>query len=149
MNPMSGEDRLQEDLKRLRRTPLSASSGTAALILGAYRAHHDRRRRWRIAILTSVAAMLVFVFMAAKLLRTAALRNPAEAHFIALPYSESGVPLEHGVVIRVDVPSADLDQFGVPPSLRPKSERARAEFLIGQDGIARAVRFLPTQTNSF
>ncbi len=75
--------------------------------------------------------------------------KPAEGRFIALPYGESGVPLEQGVVIRLDLPSADLVQFGVPPSLRPKSDRVRAEFLIGQDGIPRAVRYLPTQTNLF
>lgn len=150
MNPISGEDHLDEALKRLRRSPLSASPGTAALVLGAFRAHHERRRRRRVAILTSIAAILVLVFIAAKLLRPArAVPNTAEARFIALPYGESGVPLEQGVVIRLDLPSADLVQFGVPPSLRPKSERVRAEFLIGQDGMARAVRFLPTQTNSF
>jgi hypothetical protein len=150
MNSTSGEDRLEEALKRLRRKPLSASPGTAALVLGAFRAHHERRRRWRIAMLTSVAAVLVFVFVAAKLLRPSpAAPNAAEGHFIALPYGESGVPFEQGVVIRLDLPSADLAQFGVPPSLRPNSERVRAEFLIGQDGMARAVRFLPAQTNSF
>ncbi|MBV8809164.1 MAG: hypothetical protein JO033_10865 [Acidobacteriaceae bacterium] len=150
MNPTSGEDRLDEALRRLRRTRLSASPGTAALVLGAFRAHHERRRRRRVAILTSIAATLVFVFIAAKLLRPTAVPNTAEAHFIALPYGESGVPLEEGVVIRLDLPAADLAQFGVPPSLRPKSKRVHAEFLIGQDGMARAVRFLPTQkTNSF
>jgi hypothetical protein len=78
-----------------------------------------------------------------------AVPNTPETHFIALPYGESGVPLERGVVIRMELRSIDLDQFGVPPSLRPKSERVRAEFLIGQDGMARAVRFLPSQTNPF
>lgn len=150
MNRTSGEDCLDEALKRLRRRPLSASPGTAALVLGAFRAHHERRRRWRVAIFGSIAATLLFIFIAAKLFRpTPTGPNTAEAHFIALPYAESGVPLEQGVVIRLDLPSTDLVQFGVPPSLRPKSERARAEFLIGQDGVARAVRFLPTQTNSF
>lgn len=149
MNPTSGEDQLEEALKRLRRMPLSASPGTAALVLGTFRAYHERRRRWRVAIWTSIAATLVAVFVAAKLLRpTPVIPNVAAARFIALPYSESGVPLEQGVVIRLDLPSADLAQFGVPPSLRPKSERVRAEFLIGQDGMARAVRFLPSQTNS-
>jgi hypothetical protein len=149
MNPTSSEDRLAEALNKLRRMPLSASPGTAALILGTFRAHHERRRRRRVAIWTSIAATLVLVFTAAKLLHpTAAVSNTAAAKFIALPYGESGVPLEQGVVIRLDLPSADLVQFGVPPSLRPKSERVRAEFLIGQDGMARAVRFLPNQTKS-
>ena len=112
MKPTPGEDRFEEALKRLRRTPLSASPGTAALVLGVFRAHHERRRRRRVAILTVIAAMLVFVFIAAKLLRpTAAIPNTAEAHFIALPYGESGVPLEQGVVIRLDLPYADLVQF--------------------------------------
>jgi hypothetical protein len=129
--------------------PLGASAGTAALVLGTFRAHHGRRRRGRVAIWTSVAATLVLAFIAAKLLRqTPVVPNRAVARFIALPYGESGVPLEQGVVIRLDLPSADLVQLGVPPSLRPKSARVRAEFLIGQDGMARAVRFLPSQTNS-
>ena len=130
--------------------PLSASPGTAALLLSAFRGHHERRRRWRVGILTSIAAILILAFVTAKLLRpTIAIPNTEETRFIALPYAESGVPLEHGVVIRLDLPSAELVQFGVPPSLRPKSQRVRAEFLIGQDGMARAVRFLPAQTNSF
>lgn len=148
MNPTSGEDRLGEALKKLRRMPLSASPGTAALILGTFRAHHERRRRWRVAIWASIAATLVLVLMAAKLFHSTPVPNTAAAKFIALPYGESGVPLEQGVVIRLDLPSADLVQFGVPPSLRPKSERVRAEFLIGQDGMARAVRFLPNQSSS-
>jgi hypothetical protein len=150
MNPPPDEQRLDEALKKLRRTLLSASPGSAALVLGAFRAHHEKRRRWRVGILAAVAATLVVVFIAAKLWNSAQTTPiTSEGRFIALPYAESGVPLEQGVVIRLDLPSSALVQFGVPPSLRPHSQRVRAEFLIGQDGMARAVRFLPTHTNSF
>lgn len=150
MNPTPDQVRLDEALNKLRRTPGSASPGSAALVLGAFRAHHERRRRWRAGILTAVAASLVVFFIGAKLWNSARTTPAAsEGRFIALPYAESGVPFEQGVVIRLDLPSAALIQFGVPPSLRPHTQRVRAEFLIGQDGMARAVRFLPPQTNSF
>jgi len=143
MNPTPDQVRLDEVLKKLRRTPGSASPGSAALVLNAFRAHHERRRRWRVGILTAVAATIVVFLIATKLWNSARTTPASEGRFIALPYAESGVPLEQGVVIRLDLPSAALIQFGVPPSLRPHTQRVRAEFLIGQDGMARAVRFCP------
>jgi hypothetical protein len=61
--------------------------------------------------------------------------------FIALPYAQSDVPMEQAVIVRVNVQPADLEALGLPPGLVPGRNRMHADLLIGNDGIARAVRF--------
>jgi hypothetical protein len=61
--------------------------------------------------------------------------------FMALPYAQSDVPMEQAVIVRVDVQPADLQGLGLPPGLVFGRTRMHADLLIGNDGIARAVRF--------
>jgi hypothetical protein len=60
--------------------------------------------------------------------------------FITLPYAQSGVPLEQPVIVRVDIPVSELGMMGVRVTPSRVKERVRADLLIGQDGVARAVR---------
>jgi hypothetical protein len=60
--------------------------------------------------------------------------------FITLPYAQSGVPLEQPVIVRVDIPVSELGMMGVRVTPSSVKERVRADLLIGQDGVARAVR---------
>jgi hypothetical protein len=60
--------------------------------------------------------------------------------FISLPYAQSGVPLEQPVIVRVDIPVSELGMMGVRVIPSSVKERVRADLLIGQDGVARAVR---------
>jgi hypothetical protein len=68
--------------------------------------------------------------------------------FIWLPYG-SGVPLEDGwAIIRVSMPRSELASLGVTPLAAPVSytqasaPTLRADVVLGQDGLARAIRFV-------
>ncbi len=45
--------------------------------------------------------------------------------------------------MRVQLPPAEFEVLGVSVPRGTKQERIGADVLIGQDGVARAVRFLP------
>jgi hypothetical protein len=57
-----------------------------------------------------------------------------------LPYAQSDVPMEQTIVIRVNLQPADLRSLGLPATAVSRKGRIKADLLIGQDGIARAVR---------
>jgi hypothetical protein len=61
--------------------------------------------------------------------------------FIALPYAQSGVPMEEAVIVRMTLPAATLTSMGMTTSLPPQ-QRVDTELLVGQDGVARAARIL-------
>ena len=57
-------------------------------------------------------------------------------------------PLESGQVVRVEVPAATLIRYGVSLTAEAMNQTVQADLLLGQDGLARAIRFLPApQTN--
>lgn len=62
--------------------------------------------------------------------------------FVALPYAQSGVPLEQAVIVRVQLHSGELRMLGMPAPVARAGERMSADLLVGQDGIARAVRLV-------
>jgi hypothetical protein len=62
--------------------------------------------------------------------------------FITLPYGQSGVPLEQPVIVRIDIPVSQLGAIGAPVNPRTAKGMVTADLLIGQDGVARAVRFV-------
>jgi hypothetical protein len=62
-----------------------------------------------------------------------------------LPLSYSGVPLMNAELVRIEVPRAALVSFGLAPveSLDASSSgTVLADVLVGEDGLARAVRFV-------
>jgi hypothetical protein len=61
--------------------------------------------------------------------------------FLPLPYSH--VPMNIGSTVRIEVPAAALASFGLaPPDFRKSDGKVQADVLIGEDGIARAIRFV-------
>jgi hypothetical protein len=61
--------------------------------------------------------------------------------FIQLRGEEDLAPLESGRVVRVEVQAATLIALGLPINVADASRSVEAELLIGQDGLARAIRF--------
>ena len=62
--------------------------------------------------------------------------------FYPLPYG-SGLGLEEGWgLVRVQVPRASLASLGVPVSAGSASEMLTADVVVGQDGLARGIRFV-------
>lgn len=62
--------------------------------------------------------------------------------FFTLAESASQNPLEGGQIVRVEVPRSTLMSFGLPVNMERASEAAKAEVLLGHDGVARAIRFV-------
>ncbi len=62
--------------------------------------------------------------------------------FVALPGSETLPPPMQTSVLRMEMRKSDLRQFGfdIPPPLA--AEVVQADFVVGDDGLARAVRFV-------
>lgn len=59
--------------------------------------------------------------------------------FIALSYAAN---TEGGQIVRVKVPSAMMVSLGVKANVENESELVQAEVVIGDDGLARAIRFI-------
>ena len=64
----------------------------------------------------------------------------ASTAFYALP--NAGDPLEFGAVVRVRLPRSAMRLAGLPVNEERLAERIQADVLLGQDGTARAVRFV-------
>jgi hypothetical protein len=67
--------------------------------------------------------------------------------FLPLPYS--GVPMSDGQIVRIEVPRAALARFGLLPVDSVSTEitgTVLADVIVGEDGLARAVRFVRAPT---
>jgi len=64
--------------------------------------------------------------------------------FMPLPYSD--IPITDGHIVRLAVPRAALASFGLAPADFTDSGTVMADVIVGDDGLARAVRFVrPTR----
>ena len=60
--------------------------------------------------------------------------------FIPIVYDPE--PIERGQIVRIRLPRAALATFGIPVNEEHAEEAIRADVLLGEDGLARAVRFV-------
>jgi hypothetical protein len=56
----------------------------------------------------------------------------------------SSVPVTGGRIVRLEVPSSAVEAFGVDPAnlANPRPDVVLADVVVGEDGLARAVRFV-------
>jgi hypothetical protein len=113
----------------------------------AFRARQtpQHARRYLLEIAASVLVALGLYFLSAggnsvPLERLGKSDITGVSQFVLLPYGQSDVPLEHPVIVRIQVPEGELSRLGVSLPAIPKNARVEADLLVGQDGIARAVR---------
>lgn len=62
--------------------------------------------------------------------------------FFRIPYTPAFTQMDRGQVIRVQVPATSMRNFGLPVREERMFDRVRADVLVGEDGIARAIRFV-------
>ena len=63
--------------------------------------------------------------------------------FLPMSYGDTGSSLEGGVqMVRVELPRTTLLSFGFPMSEEKAREPIKADVLVGEDGRARAIRFV-------
>lgn len=74
-------------------------------------------------------------------------RPPQEIVTEFYPLMEDPPPFEHGELLRVSLPAAAMRSVGVPVSEDRLTEMVQADVLVGQEGLARAIRFVNTSVN--
>ena len=62
--------------------------------------------------------------------------------FIPLMQGGQYAQAEEGHLVRVELPRSALASFGLPVNAEANGGRVKADVLMGQDGIARAIRFV-------
>jgi hypothetical protein len=151
---MTEQDQLKERFRALARAvPQKASPDLEERLRTAFRVRVNQKvRLWsyeaRVAASVGLAAGLYLVWTQWRhgegsgqhAIVTAPVRQRSE--FIALPYAQSEVPLEQPVIVRVQIPLSELGVMGVPFAPATTGEKVNADLLVGQDGVARAVRLV-------
>jgi hypothetical protein len=62
--------------------------------------------------------------------------------FMPVSYGDNLNEIDNGRIVRVEMPRSALAQFGLPVNMDRAGERIKADVLIGDDGMARAIRFV-------
>jgi hypothetical protein len=62
--------------------------------------------------------------------------------FMPIGYMNAATFQDGGQIIRVEVPRSRLASFGLPVNMDRYNERVKADILISNDGMARAIRFV-------
>ena len=144
---MREDAELQDRLRRLASAePREASAAVERALRAKFRARRGKRL-WHYAV--ELAATLVAVaglYLALTHGRSRDQRAGAaglmdrQTGFIALPYAQSDVPMEQPVIVRVNISASELGGMGLAVTGVPENGKVSAELLVGQDGVARAVR---------
>jgi hypothetical protein len=132
---------------------LSASAAVEARLLADVRSIAWARRRRQLRMMLAAAAALVIavagVWVSSLNTNVAPSRTQARAaeirtEFMPLMYGD--VPMTDGQLVRLEVPRVALATFGLAPREALDSNDARrtvvVDVLVGEDGLARAVRFV-------
>ena len=66
-----------------------------------------------------------------------------------LPLAYSTIPITHARIVRIEVPRTAPELFGIDPAglLNASQGTVVADVVVGEDGLARAVRFVRLQTS--
>ncbi len=76
--------------------------------------------------------------------------SPYDAPSDFVPLLYGGDPmLTQTAVVRVELSGAMLQSLGFPLPGEPSARRVQADLMLGEDGVARAIRFVPASGSSF
>jgi hypothetical protein len=163
-NVSKQQDRLRNMTEALRAlaaedVSLGASSAVKARLMGEVRSIARARRR-RITVVALAAAAVLAIALALPWKRgadkaaagpqpsTSASRG-GEVATAFFPLIYSSLPISNAQLVRVQVPRSALASFGLAPIDVPASATGgtasatvSADVLVGEDGVARAVRFV-------
>ncbi|MCL4855013.1 MAG: hypothetical protein KJZ78_26935, partial [Bryobacteraceae bacterium] len=78
----------------------------------------------------------------------APLEQPLPNIPVPLRYGESLRLDDVAGVVRIAIPRSELARFGLPVAPEASGRRIQADVLLGVDGVARAMRFVKTETRS-
>ena len=69
-------------------------------------------------------------------------RSEVALNFYRLPDTDELPPMESATIVRVQLPMSSLRLMGLPVNEDRAAEPVQADMLLGQDGLARGVRFV-------
>src|ERR1700722_12476710 len=69
-------------------------------------------------------------------------RAPQEVFTEFFPLMEDPPPFERGELLRVSLPASAMRSVGLPVSEDRLTDTVQADVLVGQEGLARAIRFV-------
>jgi hypothetical protein len=121
-------------------TPSSAPEHIETALLREFR-RRKRIRRFGWLAAAGIAAGLTLWLAGPRVREVQPMPRSQDARFLLLPNADT--PFEYGAVIRVELPRSALVKVGLPVNEDRFPEPVKADVLIGQDGVARAVRFVP------
>ena len=155
-----GDLKLLEGLRALaadglREAPVSVEER----LLGEFRKRqHARRQNFRLAGGTGAIAAGVAIAILLGIRPAPVAPGPSAAqvdaqqatqsddevagNFYPLPETDYLPPMDSATVVRVQLPMSSLRLIGWPVSEERAGERIQADVLLGQDGLARGVRFV-------
>ncbi len=155
--PAHVEERLLRELRRRSRARrrnlwLTATAGTIAAGIAVLIWIHPAMQQPAQSVVQSVSAPRQAVVQPpapAPVLQKAARtrrapRRGAEVamNFYQLPGADELPPVESATIVRVQLPMSSLRLMGMPVSEEQAGDRVQADVLLGQDGLARGVRFV-------
>jgi hypothetical protein len=76
------------------------------------------------------------------LVRPAPSRQPREVVTEFFPLLDVALPFEDGELLRVTVPASTMRRVGLPVNENRLADRVYADVLVGNEGLARAIRFV-------
>lgn len=102
------------------------------------------RKRWHGLLLAAAALVLLAVFARKEIWKAKPAdtdaSQTANAPLIPIPYAEPLYTAERTELVRVNIPVAQLLSWGFSASGADPNSRVNADVLMGEDGLARAVR---------
>jgi hypothetical protein len=138
--------RRQQRSRRFRRvSAMSATAAAAAVLLTVshWRTHETSVRMETVAPPPATSELIVAVTPTPPPHRAAAIaQEPEEIATDFYPLMVSAPPLERGLLVRVTVPAATMREVGLVIGDDHLSDPVQADILVGQDDLARAIRFV-------
>jgi hypothetical protein len=144
------DQKLLEGLRGLANDgPREAPLSVEERLLGELRRRSRSRRRntWLGVGTAAIAAGLALFVLRYSTAPIEVDDTPAQSdevalNFYPLPDSDELPPLESATIVRVQLPMSSLRLIGLPVSEEGAAEFVEADMLLGQDGMARGVRFV-------
>jgi hypothetical protein len=136
--------RRQQRRQRLRRVTVWGAIAAAAVLMASYWTTREAPHAL-VAALQSPATPTVSVIVPPPTPVEHTVRKsagPEEIVTAFFPLMDSPPPFEHGLLVRVTVPASTMRTVGLPVGDDYLSEPVQADVLVGQDDLARAIRFV-------
>ena len=137
---------------------MQTSASVEARLRGEVRSLGRTRRQASISMMAIAATLVALIGAAMWFAREARRHEPSGTQAVAdagaapgdgltgfVPLGYNQIPAENTHIIRLEVPRHALASFGLLPldaADAPASEKVLADVIIGDDGLARAVRFV-------